>query len=206
MAARPFWRRISVHQLNLVIGAAVVLTGVTYWDELRWAARELPEYLQGDIGSPEERKLYRSARRIIESGGDLNLARELLQRSIDIDPTSGAVYWMGRCHLSAGRDDEALAQFLRYIELDPTRAEAYVRAAAIRAERGDGAGARAVLEQGVDYFSSHEERFAPRPDPGVRMKYNEKAIEVYRYYGKSIARLKRKIEALDTAGPSDGSD
>jgi tetratricopeptide (TPR) repeat protein len=189
-----------------VVWAVVILTGVAYRDELRWAADELPRYLEGRIGSPGERKLYRKAKRIIESGGDLNLAREMLQRSIDIDPTSEAVYWMGRCHLSADRDDEALVQFLRYIELDPTKTEAYVRAAAIRAGRGDPAGARAVLEQGVDYFSSHEERFVPRPDPEVGMKYNNKAIDVYRFYGKSIARLRRKIEALDTVDPSTADD
>jgi len=197
MAVRRFWRRIDLRWVNLVLVVLAAWITLAWWDELRWSAGELPRYLQGSIGSPEERKLYRAARKLILAGGDLERARELLERSIAIDPNSDAVYWLAECRLAAGDPDGALEQFERFIDFDPTRADAYLGAASILESRGQAERARELLRRGLDYFESYRESLTPRPDPAVPMKYNRKAIGVYEYYGSSISRLRQELRRLD---------
>ncbi len=141
--------------------------------------------------------MYREARKLIRDGKQLERARELLEASIAIDPTSEAVYWLGECHLAAGRREPALHQFYRYIEIDPAELDSYLRAAEILAARDDRGPAREVLERGLGYFSRHRESYRPRLDPDVAMKYNEKAIDVYRHYGYAVARLEAEIADLE---------
>ena len=112
MADRPSWPRIRLGWLNVVCYSALLLLCALYWGELRWAAAELPNYLSGRIGSPVERQLYREASRIIASRGDLERARGLLERSLAIDPTCEAGFWLAEYRFAVGRHDEALEQYL----------------------------------------------------------------------------------------------
>lgn len=184
MAVRRFWRRIDLRWVNLALLALCGLIALLWWDTLRWSAGELPRLARGEIGAPDERYLYRRARRLIEGGGDLEQARELLERSIAVDPHSNAVYWLAECYRAQGKPDAALAEYERFIGFDPTRVEAYL-------------GASGILEaRGRDSFRSRYERLRPRLDPEVPMKYNRKAISVYAYHEQAIERLTEELLRL----------
>jgi tetratricopeptide (TPR) repeat protein len=197
MAAKRSWPPIDLRWVNVLLCGLIGLCMVLWWSELRWAARQLPRYLQGRIGSPVERRLYSRARELVRAGQDLDTARALLERSIAIDPNSDAVYWLGEYFLAIGEVDHALEQFLRYLEFDPTRVDAYLHTARILQGQGRWNESREVLERGLDYFVSHREKIEPKPDPAVATRYNQKALGVYAYYGDSIARLE---EALHRVG------
>ena len=78
MAAKPFWRRISVWHVNAVVIALILVLGVAYRTELRWAARELPRYLHGEIGTPAETRMYNAAARLVYANERLELAESFL--------------------------------------------------------------------------------------------------------------------------------
>jgi len=202
MAVRRFWRRIDLRWVNLALVVLAAWTTLVWWDELRWSADELPRYLRGSIGSPVERQLYRAARKLILAEGDLERARELLERSIAIDPNSDAVYWLAECQLAAGNPQAALELFERFIDFDPTRVDAYLGAASILESRGQAERARELVRRGLEYFESYRESLTPRPDPAVPMKYNRKALGVYEYHGSAISRLREELRRLDP--PAEG--
>lgn len=201
MAGKRSWPLIDLRWVNVLLCGLIGLCVVLWWTELHWAARQLPRYLQGRIGSPVERRLYTRARELVRSGRELDTARALLERSLAIDPHSDAVYWLGEYYWEVGEPDRALEQFRHYLEFDPTRVDAYLRAARILQGQGSEGEARALLERGLDYFVSQREKMVPRPDPEVATRYNRKAVEVYGYYGDSITRLE---EALHRVGRGDG--
>jgi tetratricopeptide (TPR) repeat protein len=141
--------------------------------------------------------------KLIRSGRDLDQARALLLRSSAIDPRSDAVYWMGKYYLAVGEPERALEKFSSYLEFDPTRVDAYLAASRILQERGRRQEARDLLERGSSYFESRREASEPRPDPGVAMRYNRKALEIHAYHDASIVRLEAELERIDGSG--DGS-
>jgi tetratricopeptide (TPR) repeat protein len=182
--------------VNALLYLVIAGVSVAYWPHLRWAARELPRYLSGSVGSPLERQLTLEAREILERGGDLERARALLERAAAIDPTCDAVYWLGEVHLAAGRADAALAQLERSLALDPTRVEAYVKSAALLASSGRLDEARAVLERGRAYFEGNRERYWPQVDGRVEEPYGRKALDVYRHYTEGALRMSVELERL----------
>jgi len=198
MAAKRFWQSISLLRVNLVVWALVAVLATVYWGELRWAAEVLPDYLEGRIGAPDERKLYFRASKWIRDGENLERAREYLEEAIAIDPTCEGALWMGEYLLVTGRDAEALDQFTRYIEIDPTIDRAYLGAAEILSAQGRMEEAREILERGVAYFSGERERYRPVLDPDVEIKYNLKAIRVYEKYEQSAIRLEEEIARLES--------
>jgi len=201
MAVRALLRRISLPAINVVLFAVVATLVVVYGPELRWAARELPRYVDGRIGSPEERRIYRRAARLIRDGRALDEARSLLERALEIDPTCEAGFWLAEYHRVTGRPDDALAQYRRYLEIDPTIAAAWLRAAEILTARGDRAAARELLERGRAYFHGNVERYWPYTDESVEARFRDKALDVYQEYRNASERLTREIERLDGAGP-----
>jgi tetratricopeptide (TPR) repeat protein len=200
MAEKRSWPRIDLRALNVLLCGLIGLCVVVWWSELHWAARELPRFLQGRIGSPVERKLFLRAKKLIQAGRDLDTARALLDRSMDIDPYSDAVYWMGECLLAVGEMNGALESFRRYLEFDPTRVDAYLRVSEILEDQGRGAEARDVLKRGLRYFESARASLEPRPDPEVEMKYNRKALDLYTYNEDSIARLRVAVAQVERRG------
>jgi tetratricopeptide (TPR) repeat protein len=173
--------------------------GLAWGPQLRWAAGELPRMLRGGIGTPAERDLYRRAREIIRSGERMERAELLLRRSLAIDPRGEAGYWLGEYFYRAGRDDEALAQLQAYLTIDPTIADAYLRLASVHERRGEADAARSVLERGRVFFAERHASLAPRPDPRVGERYNEKAVEVWEECARDAARLADEIARLDRA-------
>jgi tetratricopeptide (TPR) repeat protein len=116
---------------------------------------------------------------------------------VAIDPTCDAVYWLGEVHLAAGRADAALAQLERSIALDPTRVEAYVKAAELLEAAGRRAAARAVRERGLANVETNRERFRPQVDAWVGEPYRHKALDVYRGYTEGALRLGMELDRLE---------
>jgi tetratricopeptide (TPR) repeat protein len=145
--------------------------------------------------------MYRQARELMRAGADLERARELLERAAAIDPTCEAVYLLGEWYLTAGRPDEALLQFSRYMDIDPTQVGSYLKSAAILEQRGRLDEARAVLRRGLEYVTAERERQVPRPDPAVAARYNSKAIGTYGAYGESVERLSAELSRLGEPAP-----
>lgn len=195
------WRRIDLRWVNLLLLLTLLALGLHYREPLRWAVGELPLYLQGKISSPVERQLYVDARRLIEAGTDLPVAREMLERSIAIDPNSDAIYWMAEYHRAQGEHRAALEFYQRYLAFDPTRVDAYLRCAELLSQAGEIPQARRLLSDGARYFAAEAPRLEPRLDPTVAMRFNEKAMRLFGYYRESAERLARAAEALPSTPP-----
>jgi tetratricopeptide (TPR) repeat protein len=203
MVVRPSWPATRAFGAGLLLCAVAGVAAVRFAPQLGWAARELPRYLSGHIGSPPERQWYRQGRELVRQGRDLPAARELLERAAAIDPTCEAVLGLAEWDLAAGQVEPALAGFLRYVELDPTAAEAYLGAAASLVRLGRPEEARDLLRRGRQFLHAEGERHVPRTDTGVAARCNAKAIRVYQAFGESAERLRRalaRIEPNDPAG------
>jgi len=190
-------RRIDLRWVNLLLLLILLALSLRYRDALSWAAGELPLYLQGKISSPVERQLYVRARRLIESGEDLSRAREMLERSITIDPNSDAIYWMAEYHRRQGETEAALDHYRRYLAFDPTRVDAYLHCAELLRSTGETAQARQVLSDGAAYFADEAPRLKPQPDPSVDMRFNQKAIQLSVYYRDAAERLSAAAGELE---------
>ncbi len=197
MVARAFWRRISVHRVNAVLYLVLLVLLVLYWGDLRWAAEELPEYLQGDIGAPVERNLYRQAKKIIRSGDDIERAKPMLERSLAIDPRCEAGFWLAEYYFSRREFEEAATRFASYVEIDPTRIDSYRKGAEALENLGRLGEAREMLVAGRDYYRKYQNAFRPRPYDEVRSKFNKKAARVHRYYQRSAEKLTAALAAFD---------
>ena len=184
-------RRIRLlHWLNVAIWGAIVALAVAYGPELGWAARSLPRYLDGEIGAPIERTLYREAKRILRSGEDIERARPLLERSLAIDPTCEAGFWLAEYHFARGEHEEAAQRFARYIEIDPTRVDAYLKGAEALTELGRADDARRLLEAGLAYFEGSWADFIPKPLPNADRRFNKKALRTHERYERSARELR----------------
>ena len=179
MPERRLSRAISLGRVNVVLYALIACVGILYWRELRWAARELPEYVTGKIKSTPERLLCVGAAGMIQEGTNLVVARAMLEKSLAIDPTSEALYWLAECSYQEKRYDEALRQFEAFIEIDPLVPEAYLTMAELLVLKQQPDRARQVLQRGVAYLNRQAELYRPRPDKSVRAKYNLKASATY---------------------------
>jgi tetratricopeptide (TPR) repeat protein len=205
-AARRFWRRIDVRHVNLVLLVALVACVALFRDDLRWAAAELPRYLRGSIGRPVERGLCFRASKLIREGRDLERAREMLERSLAIDPHTDAVYWLAEYDLARDEPARALELLQSYLELDPTRVEAHLKAAELLRADGRDEEARELLERGLEYFVAMRPQLEPRPDPGVPMRFNDKAIGLYAYCGSAVERLRAALTADGVTGDEAGRE
>jgi len=201
MAAKPFWPGTRAFGAGLLLCAAAGAAAARWWPGLAWAARELPRYASGRIGSPPERQWYREARELIRAGRDAARARELLERAVAVDPTCEAVLGLGEWHRAAGDDAQALAWFQRYVELDPFEVEAYLGAAESLERLGRAGEAAALLGRGRAWMLAERERQVPRSDPAVAARFNAKAIRVYQDLGESAARLERALARLAGVAP-----
>jgi len=176
---------------------AILVLGALYWDDLRWAAGELPGYLEGSIGSPQERKLYVQARRIILEEENIEPAEALLQRSIAIDPYGEGRYWLGRYYFELRRDEEALEQFEAYLEIDPTMLDAYLKIAAVHAGRGRAEAARRTLERGLAFFEGQLGDYEPHLDASVDADYNTEATRAHARFEKAVRTLEELMLRLE---------
>jgi len=191
MEERRWWRRISLHQLNVVLYLALVGIVLACGPQLGWAVGALPVYLGGNIPSPVERSLYLAAAELPPDE-----ARPLLERSLAIDPNTEAVHILARKLVEAGEPEQARSRYERYLEIDPFVREAYLELASLLEGQGKTAEATRVLERGVAQFRANVERFQPREDPSVEERYNAKARRIYAEYGESVRVLEAALERL----------
>ena len=190
-------RLTRLGHVNLAVYVVIGCLAVAYWSELGWAWKQLPDYLEDRIESPLERRLYREAAESIYAQDDVTRARELLDRSIEIDTYGEAVYWLAVLLDRTRRDDAAVEQFTRYLEIDPTRLDAYLALAAIHRRNQRFHDAQQALQTGIDYFDSTVERYLPRFDDMVDSDFNEKAEEVYEDYKTAAQVLRQRVEVID---------
>ena len=192
--------RVTLGRVNLVLYAAIVLTGALYGRELRWAARAFPGYLTDSIAAPRERALELAARPLVDGNEwEQEQAERLLEESLAIDPRGEARYWLGELERHRGRPDEALAHYRAYLEIDPGYLEAYLKMSAVEERRGHRPEALAVLRAGRDYFAAHVERYLPELEGGDAQA-KRKAIETYARYRLAARLLAGEIERLEVPG------
>lgn len=195
------WRRIDLPLVNLALYLAVLLLITLFQRELGWAGAQLRGYVEGSIVYPAEQQLCLQARSIVLAGRDLAPARELLERSLSIDPYGEAGYWLGRYFFERGELERALQQFTRTIEVDPSRLDAYLKLSALHERRGEAQAALRVLQGGLAYFEEQATQLVPRPDPTQAAKYNGKAVAVHDRCLGSIITLRREIARMIQGAP-----
>ncbi len=197
MPERRLSRAISLGRVNVVLYALIACVGFLYWRELLWAARELPGYLAGNIKSTPERLLCVGAAGMIQEGTNLVVARAMLEKSLAIDPTSEALYWLAECSYLDKRYDDALRQFEAFIEVDPMVPEAYLTVAELLVMQKQPERARQILRRGVAYLGRAAELHRPRLDKSVRPKYNLKASAAYLGCQLGAEQLREALARLE---------
>jgi len=194
-------RRIRLAHVNAALFAAVALLALLYGRELRWAAAEFPGYLSGAFSDTPERLMYLEAEDILRSGHDIDRARPLLERSLEIDPRGEAGFWLGRYYEQSGDDERALAAYTRYLETDATLLPAWLSVAAIHRRAGRADDARRALLDGLAFFESHAERYRPFVDRSAPPDANDKARQTYARYRDAIVTLRDALASLTDESP-----
>ncbi len=187
----------SLSRLNLCLYLAIVALVVVYGQELLWAIVELPNYTRHKIRSPRETKMLEQAKAEMGGGGDPQRALVLLEASIEIDPNSEAVFWLGEYYYRSRQFEEAMPQFLRYLAIDPSDLNTYLRLAAIHRRRRELDGAREVLREGIAYFSRFSEQYKPAADDTVNAFFRLKAARVYSRLRWSLRTLEAELQRLE---------
>ncbi len=182
MAAKPFWQRIDLATLTIAVWAAVVIFGIWYWRPLVWAGSALPGYLAGDLGCPEEIALAEEAEDLLARAEGLPpvRVRDLLERSLAIDPHSRAGLLLGEYHFRTGDHVKAATCFQGFLAIDPGEVTCYLRLATILEAQGRSAEAEGILRQGLAWFSRAREDWRPHPDPDAPAAANVQAVRLGR--------------------------
>lgn len=178
--------------LILIAAGLVGYLGVT--SRLGWAWNALQAYGEGQTTGTLEHTLERQAISILQRGGSVTDARELLERSLAIDPNSSAVHTLGDVYLKEGNVQAARAQYEHYLTLDPAFLPSYFRLLAIYEELELTEERTLLLESGIDYFASNLEAYAPQSDSDVPSAFNDKAYGVYNAYRESLHLLRQRLE------------
>ena len=193
-------RRIKLRYVNVVLWVVIAAIVAIYWPQVKWSFKELPRYLSGHIGAPEERQMYRRARSIILEETNISPAKALLERAVAIDPNCEGAYWLARYHFELREDDRAIELFERYLEIDPMIADTYLRIATAHERQGRPEMALDALRRGHEHFSRVTPLFKPRPllegaliDP----KFNQKANATFVSYSEAATMFLDEIERLE---------
>jgi tetratricopeptide (TPR) repeat protein len=197
MPERRSSRAISLGRVNAVLYALIACLAVFYWSDLLWAVRALPEYLTGSIQPTKERSLCVGGAGKLTEANDLAAARTMLEKSLAIDPTSEALYWLAECSYQEKRYDDALRQFEAFIEIDPLVPEAYLTVAELLVMQKQPERARQILRRGAAYLGRAAELYRPRPDKSVRPKYNLKASATYMGCHLGAEQLREALARLE---------
>ena len=190
MAAKRF---LPVRRLLIALAAVyatVVLLAVCLGPSLRFAAVRLPGYLKGVIMAPEHRLWEDEAEELLEANRDLDRAKDLLLRAWAVEPNASTQFLLGEVLRAQGKRAEALPRYRASIELDPARAEPYLRAAEMLQDTGDAAAADRVLEEGAASLETALRLEAPVPDGTVKEAYNEKAREIHEELAENLEELR----------------
>jgi Tfp pilus assembly protein PilF len=93
-------------------------------------------------------ELYQNAYRL-QMQGDLELAAQFYQRSIELHPTAEAHTYLGWTYHFQGKVEEAIDECKKAIEVDPTFGNPYNDIGAYLIERGEHDKAQGWLEQAL---------------------------------------------------------
>ena len=190
-------RRIRLRHVNALLFAVIALLTVVYARELRWAAAELPGYLEGVFSETPERQLYLEAERILREGRDIDRALPLLEKSLDIDPRGEAGFWLGLYHEMSGDGERALEAYTRYLQTDPVLLQTYLQMAGIHQRQGRSKDARDALQRGLSYFEANAEHYRPFVDRTASPDHNDKARQAYARYRTAINTLREALASLE---------
>ncbi len=198
---RAFWRHIELAHLNFALVAAILALGFAYRPQLAWSLRALPLYVTGKFPEQIELRLYKGALLLLQAGRERERAKRLLERSIAIDPHSGALLALAEVHYREGKLERALEQFRAYRRIDPGSLLSYQRIGEIHRRRGRAEQRQSVLEEGVAYFRKQVEAYQPHYDASVKQTYNAKAQQVYDAYVAALGALEKELEKEVGTGP-----
>lgn len=188
--------------VNIVVYGAIVLLVAIFAPQLRWAAGAVLDYWSHRFPPLQESRLRGEAYEILLQGGDLDRAERLLHESLRIEPYTVAVMLLGEVHLARGNHEQARAQYERYLAINPSHLESYLRLAQLHAQAGRSEERRRLLERALAHFRSEAALYAARPDPTAPPDANEKARAVHDGYLRAIERLERELEGLPVSPPA----
>jgi len=117
-----------------------------------------------------------------------------MEASAAIDPNAFPLLH-GELELRAGHPRAALRRYERATFVDPSDARAWLRRAELLAELGRPDEARAVLREGLAWFSRNLRLFRPVTDPGVDPRFNAKAAQAHEDLRRSVAALQAALAA-----------
>ena len=187
-------RRTSWLYPNLALYGLLAVLLALHAREIRWAAHALPRHLAGGFPPQQEQLLTQEAVELIRSGWEVARARQLLARSLEIDPTSRSRFFLGEAlFLREGDLDAALIEYRRYLELDPSDLPSILRVAKILERQGRLQERRSLLERSRSHFRAEAALHRPRPDFGVAPRFNRKAEEAHRRYVEGVAMLSERL-------------
>ena len=176
----------------LAVWALVLLLVVLFAGELRWAAGALPAYLGRGFPPLRERLYAAEALRVANEEQDLAAALALMEASEEIDPNAFP-FLHAELERRAGHPEPALELYERANFVDPSDARAWLRRAELLQELGRADEARAVLREGLAWFTRNLRLFRPVPDPGVAPRYNAKAEKTYTELRDAVGRLQAAL-------------
>jgi tetratricopeptide (TPR) repeat protein len=194
------WRRIDLAAVNLALYLLLLLLIGLFHRQLGWAAGQVGSYLGGALPYPAEQELALRGRDLLDRD-EPTAARELLERSLAIDPYSEAGYWLGLSFFEQGDLDRALELFTSYLAIDPTRLDAYLKVSAIHERRGDPPAAQRILGSGLTFFENQAAQLLPRPDPDQPAHHNAKALQAHERCTAAVFTLRREIARLGQGQP-----
>jgi len=197
MQGNLFLQPIKILHINILLYAVILWLVIQYHGPMRWAMQEIPKYQQSIIGSPIERSLYLQAMSSIKNSGYNYITKELLQKSLSIDPNTHARFYLGKYYKEHLDYDKALQHFKSYLAIDPTVVITYIEIVSIYEQQNKLNDAKQILQQGFEYFDKYSSRFKPSSNKDVEDKYNKAAEEVYIHYLKARSYFKNRLKAYE---------
>ena len=164
--------------------------------------------------NPDSAEALNGLGNVLMDSQQFDEALPIFERATQVDPKFGRAYtgWGWALSEQPGKQDEAIAKYLKAIEIDPTDAYAYVNLGVARRAQGDQEEARRDYEQAMRidpqnalaYNDMGNLLLAEKNATGALKNY-EQAIEInpeytHSYYGRGIAL--RNLGQLDKAGAS----
>lgn len=174
----------------LAVYATVAVLAVWFRPSLRFAASRLPGYFKESIASPDHRSWKDEAAQLIHANRELDRATVLLERAWAVEPNASTQFLLGEVMRVQANPAEALAHYRASIDLDPGRAEPYLRSAELFHNAGDEAATARILDEGIAALERAVQLWVPVPDRTVRDVFNEKAREVHEELELGLAALR----------------
>jgi tetratricopeptide (TPR) repeat protein len=179
-----------------VLWGVILAIALLYRGELGWAAGRLNAYwTRGDFPALHEHALRNEALALIQGNGDLARARELLERSLTIDPNTDALALLGEVHLRTGDTEGALELYSRFNRIDPSSVGGWIGMANAHARAGREQERQEILQRGIETLTRLAEDARPVRDPTVDERFNRKAVEAHERLLGGVALLRNAHRA-----------